>query len=288
MNAPRRGPSTPTAVDVSGLAGTMRPSPLPERGAAVNPLVDIRPLTSQADLRACVEMQREIWGDDFADIVPSSILKIATHVGGIAAGAFDPGGTMLGFVFGITGVEPDGSAIAHWSHMLGVSANAQRQGIGRALKEYQRSELRKIGVATMYWTFDPLVARNAHFNFNVLGVRAKTYVAHMYGEGTSPLHRGIGTDRLVVSWPVAMESVNGQAVSGKSRSPAAAPKGGGDEVRIQVPEDIGALQKTEMGAAQQWRERTRDAFQRALADGYSISGFELDAASHSGSYVLTR
>ena len=249
-------------------------------------MLEIRGLTSQADLRACVEMQRKIWGDDFTDVVPASILKITTQVGGIAAGAFDAGGELLGFVYGITGVEPvvGGTAIVHWSHMLGVTASAQRQGIGRALKEYQRAELRKIGVVTMYWTFDPLVARNAHFNFNVLGVRAKKYVAHMYGEGTSPLHRGIGTDRLVVSWPVSEEGAEARRPANNSGALLAA----GKVLKIEVPGDIATIQKSDMSQARAWRERTREAFQRALADGFCIAGFQLDTATGTGSYVLTQ
>jgi len=34
------------------------------------------------------------------------------------------------------------------------------------------------------------VARNAHLNFNVFGVRAAEYVEDMYGETESPLHQG--------------------------------------------------------------------------------------------------
>jgi predicted GNAT superfamily acetyltransferase len=247
------------------------------RSSETNPLVEIRPLSSQSDLRACVEMQREIWGDDFVDVVPASILKITTQVGGIVAGAFDPGESMLGFVYGITGVK-DGE-IAHWSHMLGVTAGAQRQGIGRALKQYQRAELKQLGVVTMYWTFDPLVARNAHFNFNVLGVRAKGYVAHMYGEGTSPLHRGIGTDRLIVSWPVNGTQATGRHAMNVDLAHA---------IKIRIPDDIGALQKTDMPKAREWRERSREAFQRALAEGMSIAGFEFEPDTQSGVYLLTR
>lgn len=251
------------------------------RPASANPLVDIRILSTPDDLQACVELQREIWGDDFADIVPASVLKITTYVGGIVAGAFDAGGGLLGFVYGLTGVERGGGPIVHWSHMLGVAANAQRQGIGRALKEFQRAELRKLGVTEMSWTFDPLVARNAHFNFNVLGVRAKRYVSQMYGEGTSPLHRGIGTDRLVVSW-----RVDGDGGTPDVTSRADAAKSGPSTLRIAVPRDIGALQKSDMASAREWRERTRDAFTRALADGYGIMGFEL--SREEGSYVLAR
>jgi predicted GNAT superfamily acetyltransferase len=240
-----------------------------------NPSVEIRALTSLAEMSACVALQSEIWGDDFDGVVPASLLKVATYVGGVVAGAFDGGGALCGFVFGITGVEQ--GDLVHWSHMLGVSPRAQRQGIGRALKEHQRDVLRALGVQRMYWTFDPLVARNAHFNFNVLGVRAKDYVVDMYGAGTSPMHRGIGTDRLIVSW-----SMNGAARAkiSDARVPGVA--------RIEVPGDIAGLQASDMRQAMEWRERTRAAFTAALSQGLAITGFDPGAGTESAAYILSR
>jgi chorismate synthase len=250
------------------------------RGTGRKTTVDIRPLASQADLRACVALQRRTWGEDFADVVPGSILKIAARLSGVVAGAFDRGGTLLGFVFGLTGVER--GAIVHWSHMLGVAPEAQNQGIGRGLKEFQRLAVAKVGAKTIYWTFDPLVARNAHLNFNVLGVRATDYVQDMYGESASPLHRGIGTDRLIVSWPVEDALVEAR------RREIASQVEGPDTIRIETPADIAALQLSDMPAAREWRERMRGAFQKALAQGYGIQGFRVDADAGNGYYLLRR
>ena len=241
-------------------------------------MVEIRALSTLAEMGACVALQSEIWGDDFDGVVPASLLKVATYVGGVVSGAFD-GGALCGFVFGITGVEQ--GDLVHWSHMLGVSPRAQGKGIGRALKEHQRDVLRSLGVQRMYWTFDPLVARNAHFNFNVLGVRAKDYVVDMYGAGTSPLHRGIGTDRLIVSW-----SMNGAgpapAKSGDANVAGAA--------RIEVPGDIAGLQASDMPQAVEWRQRTRAAFTAAFSQGLAITGFDPGdgGGSTSRGYILSR
>src|SRR5207249_530903 len=79
--------------------------------------VTIRPMVSVDDARACVDLQRDVWGWDQPEVVPATLLHVVDYVGGLAAGAFDSGGTMLGFVFGITGVR-DGTVV-HWSHMLG-------------------------------------------------------------------------------------------------------------------------------------------------------------------------
>ena len=161
----------------------------------------IRPLASLADYAACVALQRETWGRTFSDVVPPSILKVTQRLGGVAAGAFADDGALVGFVYGITGWER--GRPVHWSDMLAVRPEARNHGVGRALKEHQRRAVRELGVDVIYWTYDPLVARNAHLNLDVFGVRVVEYVEDMYGETDSDLHRGIGTDRLIVAWDIA-------------------------------------------------------------------------------------
>src|SRR5918992_5085356 len=175
--------------------------------------VDIRPLRTTDELLACVELQRATWGDAFADLVPASILKVSQRVGGIAAGAFDADGRLLGFVFGLTGIER--GRVVHWSDMLAVREDARDLGLGRMLKEYQRDAVHALGATVIYWTYDPLVARNAHLNFNKLGVRVIEYVEEMYGETDSDLHRGLGTDRFVVAWPVSTYESEAHAVASR-------------------------------------------------------------------------
>ena len=259
--------------------------PAARRGAQSAASVSIRPLVSHEDLNACVAMQRRIWGKEY-EVVPSSLIKVLTKVGGLAAGAFD-NGTFLGFVLGISGVER--GAIVHWSHMLAVAPEAQNHGIGHALKDYQRTYARQLGAEAIYWTFDPLVARNAHFNLNVLGVRVASYVPDMYGESTSPLHRGIGTDRFIVSWP--LEDV---ALAARRRQIALAHEriGGndGETVRMEVPHDIALLQGSDMPAALAWRAKTRATIQDAFARGFAIQGFirGTGGGAKNGYYVLAR
>ena len=67
--------------------------------------VTIRHLTGWGEYQAVLTLQQEVWGVDFADLVPASILKVSQRLGGVTAGAFAPDGRMLGFVFGITGTE---------------------------------------------------------------------------------------------------------------------------------------------------------------------------------------
>jgi predicted GNAT superfamily acetyltransferase len=82
--------------------------PAAYRGRAGDGAV-LRRLASQEDYAACVELQRQTWGRRFGELVPASILKVSQRVGGVAAGAFDPAGQLLGFVWGLSGIRP-GSA----------------------------------------------------------------------------------------------------------------------------------------------------------------------------------
>jgi len=50
------------------------------------------------------------------------------------------------------------------------------------------------------WTFDPLELKNAHFQFEPAGGHLPAIYSNLYGVTTSPLHRGIKTDRLVAEW----------------------------------------------------------------------------------------
>jgi predicted GNAT superfamily acetyltransferase len=229
----------------------------------------IRDLATHADYAACVELQRDTWGQGFGDVVPASILQVSQKVGGVAAGAFDAGGRLVGFVYGITGVK-DGR-IVHWSDMLAVRPEAQNAGLGRRLKEFQRRKVAKAGAELIYWTFDPLQARNAHLNFNVFGVRAEKYVRDMYGENTgSDLHRGIGTDRLIVAWPVK------EAALKKRRAEIAAASKAKNFTRIEVPRDVTSMLSSDPEQARQWRARNRAELTNAMKtrriDGFVIDG----------------
>lgn len=276
--------SGPDAAHVTRLVG----------GASVQ----IRPLTSVGDGHACVELQRHVWGWDQADVVPATLLHVVEYVGGLAAGAFDQHGTLLGFVFGISGVR-DGQ-LAHWSHMLGVRETARNMGVGRVLKEYQRDVLAARGITRIYWSFDPLMAKNAYFNLNRLGATVVDYVPDMYGTTDSPLHYGLATDRIVVcletnarprvplSLPTqdlapiltAFPRVRDVTMATDDRTPETA--------LIEIPANVLEVMSRSRAIAHTWRLTVREHFQWALSRGYVIAGVQVNAADGRFFYVLNR
>ena len=229
------------------------------------------------DYRACVELQRETWGAEFRDCVPPAILMISQKMDGVAAGAFDAKGVLLGFVYGLMGWK-DGEP-CHWSHMLAVKREYRGRGIGQDLKAFQRTVLLSRGVSVMYWTYDPLVARNAYLNLQKLGVDVVEYVPDMYGDDEgSTTDSVIGSDRLVVRWLLQTEERNGGTMEGRGGEPV---------VRLEIPADIQSLKAVAPDLAREWRGKTREAFQSYFARGYRVARFVREPHTARCYYVLT-
>ena len=258
--------------------------------------IEIRYIDSRDGYAACVALQKETWGQDFNDAVPASILMVSQRVGGITAGAFDESGEMVGCVYGLTGYK-DGSPV-HWSDILAVKRKARGLGIGKRLKLFQRDELLRDGVETMYWTYDPLQALNANLNFNSLGARPVEYVVDMYGETGSDLHSGLDTDRFIVRWDMASEQVE-RTLAGMPSGPLPpdaqiAPIVNSNSVgtrpepyegdlpdlgmlRVEIPASIDDAKRESAEIGARWRACTRRAFTYYLDKGYNASQFIRDS-----------
>lgn len=269
--------------------------------------VEIRPLQGHAEYLACVALQKEIWGADFADSVPTSILMVAQKIGGIASGAFTPTGELVGFVFGISGIK--NGTLVHWSDMLAVKPAWRNHGLGRRLKLHQREFLLRLGCETVYWTYDPLEARNANLNLNKLGAAVEEYVENMYATAAGILHAGLAMDRFVVAWPIRSAQVsnalagrpprlprsaagsavvNAQLAPGGTVAPLDGPLPEEPMLRVEIPENIQQVKAEAPGLAQRWRAGTRRAFQFYMSRHYTVAYFYRDSRSGRCFYVLTR
>lgn len=254
---------------------------------AENSAIRIRDIDGSAELRAVEELQKEVWGVPDLDVVPFTQLVAARAAGGTLVGAFD-GETMVGFAYGFVAYEH--GRLAHHSHMLAVLPAYRNHNLGHRLKLAQRERVVAQGCTLMSWTFDPLQSLNAHFNFNKLGVVADRYLVNFYGEDApSFLHRN-GTDRLWVTWPLTGRRVR-ESLGGMTPAPADvtpllqlgpddSPLRNGpaealarEQGLIEIPADIGDLERRDGRLAHAWREATRWAFTEALAAGYLVKGF---------------
>jgi predicted GNAT superfamily acetyltransferase len=277
----------------------------PASPAAGGPFT-IRHLERLVEFDACVDLQRTTWGDTFLEFVPGSLLFVSQKVGGLVAGAFTEDERLVGFVFSLQGTRDE--VPVHWSHMLAVRPDARGGGLGRRLKLFQREELLKSGVERVFWTFDPLIARNAHLNLNRLGVDIAGYAPNMYGRETgSPLHSMGDTDRLIVQWELASQrtlwAIGGeqtQTSEAAVEAPVIAPSDASERlsgapelpetssVLIEIPCDASELATHSPGDARRWRVSTRRAFLHYLGKGYTVQSFHRRAASHRCFYFLRR
>ena len=271
--------------------------------------MQIRPITTLEECRQVVTLEKDVWGyTDAEDVVPSPVLIVGVKRGAILLGAFDDRGGMRGFVYSIPAIK-DGR-LTQWSHMLGVARDARESGLGRRLKLAQRERALEMGIDLIEWTFDPMQALNAHLNFARLGVVAEDYEENIYGESSSPLHRGSPTDRLVAEWNLTAPHVERRIAAGgaplvRDASIGAAPlvnpsrrtaagliPGAADlrldarRVLVEIPTGFSELQIAQGALALEWRLAVRTIFRTYFARGYRAVDFFLSRHAERGHYLL--
>lgn len=232
----------------------------------------VRKCENLEEFHRCVDLQREIWNESDLETEPYVTFVVASQTGGQVLGAFD-GDTMVGFTLGLVGLR-DSTPYIH-SHMTGVRASHRDRRIGRHLKLFQREEALHREIRHVEWTFDPLETRNAHFNFNCLGAICRKFIPNFYGVTTSPLHRGLPTDRLLVDWQLDTKRVVA-AINELVREPVAGP------ATIHLPAELEQwkLDNPERLAAEQ--TRVREEFLHWFGKGYAVTGirFTLTGADY--------
>lgn len=227
--------------------------------------IDIRPLETVDEVFAASAVLSEVWGGDRSGM-PPNLLRALAHSGNYAVGLWQEG-RMVGASVAFFAAP---AARSMHSHITGVVPGLQSRGLGRLLKQHQREWALSRDVGHITWTFDPLIARNAHFNLRVLGARVTEYLVDHYGPMDDGVNRGDETDRIMVSWALAAPPV---------------PTPSDDRVvaSVEVPADIEQLRQASAADAATWRLRVRDELVGHLADGLVVGGFD-DARG----YLLVR
>ncbi len=271
------------------------------------PAITIREMHSYEDLRQVEAVEKEIWGLADSDVIPLTMTIASKESGSLWIGAFD-GANLIGFAFGIFGLE-NGEINIH-SHMLGVLPAYRDFDLGYKLKLAQREKAMALRIRDgrggdlrireMTWTFDPLQARNAHLNFGKLGVISDRYKLDFYGPSTSSVLHQNGTDRLWVRWLLESRRVRRRAEGkfdeqrlraeihdalsvltpllrfiGDNRPERTdlASALSRQRIAIEIPTDIGLIEKNNMPLAHEWREATRWSFSEALKAGFFVAEF---------------
>lgn len=274
--------------------------------------IQIRDLTTIDEFRQVVQLEKDIWGyTDASDMVGIPVFIFTVHRGAVLVGAYEPvsPGKLVGFAYAVVG-RKDGKPMM-WSHMAGVLPD-YRGGLGYRLKLAQRERALAQGYDLIEWTFDPMQAMNAHFNFAKLGGVVSEYAINFYGESTSALHRGTPTDRIVLSWnltsahvvrrletPAALRAraqevsdapvVNTTTMEGEWRKTTAIDLTRSDRrIWIEIPTGFTQMQQQAPERALAWRMDVRQMFQEYLAKGYRAVDFVLQRDAGFGRYLLSK
>jgi predicted GNAT superfamily acetyltransferase len=235
----------------------------------------VRKCDGMEEFHRCVELQRRIWEEADLEVEPATMFVVAAQTGGQTLGAFD-GDRLVGFTLAVAGLR--GRVPYLHSHMTGVDREYRNRGVGRMLKLFQREEALGRGIRLIQWTFDPLEVRNAHFNLNKLGVICREYHPNLYGVTTSPLHRGLATDRLVAEWHLDSARVVA-AIENLVKDPVEAP------ACIELPAELESWQREGSSGLGAVQVRVREEFLRWFARGYAAVG--LRSAPGKLAYLLT-
>ena len=145
------------------------------------------------------------------------------------------------------------------SHITALIPEYRGRGWGRELKEHQRQWAFSREVGRITWTFDPLVARNAHFFLTVLGARVTGYTINRYGIFGGG-DAGDESDRLDVEWMLA--------------DIAKPPASDAVVAVVEIPSDVESMRLSDPDAAHEWRLRLRAEMEEQLGQGRRIAGFE--------------
>jgi predicted GNAT superfamily acetyltransferase len=241
--------------------------------------VEVRNLHELEEFRACVGLQKEVFGFADNELVPLRIFSLAPKIGGQVMGAWD-GDALVGFAVSIPGTR-NGHVYLH-SHMLAVKAEYRNSGLGRRLKLFQRDDAIKLGYELMEWTFDPLEIKNAHLNLERLGAIARRYNINQYGITSSPLQAFLPTDRLVAEWWLKSRRVEELLSKGEQRPFQ-------EEMEIEVPVEIYEW-KAQLETRQKASDvqlRNREQFLKAFSKGLACLRFGRDDVGN-GIFVLGR
>jgi predicted GNAT superfamily acetyltransferase len=240
----------------------------------------IRECTAVEEFQQCIDLERTVWNDADIGIMPIRLYMISKACNAPTFGAFETSGESAGKLVGFvhTMIALIDKHVVYHSHLAAVLEDWRLKDIGYKMKLAQREHAIRAGVPLIIWTFDPLQSRNAHFNINKLGAIIRRYEVNYYGEGLSTVFdSAVPSDRLFAEWWVSSPHVE-SALAGTR------PALKGESQTVLIPDDIEKVRSNSVEEHQRWRVRVREDFQRGLAGGLIVRGFEREDGM--GRYLL--
>ena len=270
--------------------------------------MEIRQLTTIQEFEQVYALEQQVWGyTSIADAVPVPILIVSVKTGGLLLGAFEAG-EMIGFAYSLPGYKH--GRTFQWSHMLGVAGRHRDRGVGWRLKLEQRRLTLASGLELIEWTYDPLQVLNAHLNFAKLGVVVREFHRNVYGDSSSPLHKGTPTDRFIAEWWLRSARAEDRLRAAETGSHPRAdwvaptpcvntpchgvrwPRPGppaldldAPGITVAIPPDFTSMQREDRDLAVEWRLSTRQVFEAYLGR-YEVTDFA--RTDDGGRYLLQR
>lgn len=234
--------------------------------------IEIRVAHRPADSALISDLFDKVW--DVKSMVSPEIMTASLHNGGYGSVIYIDS-RPVGAAFALVGrALPGCNGPNLHSHATGVLPEFVGKGLGEMIKRHQWDWAKENGFATITWTFDPLVRRNAHFNLIKLGATVLGYHQNFYGELNDGINAGEQSDRLLVQWDVAgVDAPRANTFVEPSKT----------AVIIETPADIEQLRKADRVQSDGWRARQRAAFESAQLVGLHVVGLTNDF-----SYVLDK
>lgn len=265
------------------------------RAAMESSGVTVRMLTRNDDLRQAEAMLALVWNSDSSQLTAST-MRALEHAGNYVAGAFavDDPSVMVGCLIGFFSAPRLGQL---HSHIAGVAPRFAGRGVGAALKLHQRAWCLDLGVASMTWTFDPAISRNAYFNLSKLGAVAAEYLPDFYGTMNDGLNVGSPSDRLLVEWDLAASlrprPASSAVLEGASVALAVTASGApriqhvaadATTLLIGLPRDIESMRRDAPALAAEWRLAVRESLAPVIHSSlWTVTGFTKE-----GTYIVEK
>ncbi len=244
--------------------------------------IEIRECETVDQLAECVELQRDVFALPEVELSPVRHFIVTKNAGGFTLGAYSDD-RLAGFVLSVPAFVRGDHAF--YSHMTGVRSEYQGLGIGARLKWEQRLRSLAKGVKYIKWTFEPVKARNAHFNLEKLGATVIEYQPNFYGvDYTTAVQSGkkigLASDRLFAQWELQSPKVEALA-AGEKFAETRVP-----DATVVIKNNWYGLVESDPAAALAEQMRIRGEFQRAFAQGLVGRSFKRDAEQPA--YLLYR